>query len=149
LCPLSTVPVIYGIGLNYKKHIEESSFPTPEFPVVFTKPDDSLAGPYEDIPIDSRCLNIDYEAELTVIIGKDFKNFKRGDDPLDYILGILSATTCRRGTGRLRTDVEISTAWPSHSTNSHLWDPLSLVLTVHFFEGLCKMVSQIYRCRLE
>ncbi|EXJ53345.1 uncharacterized protein A1O5_13416 [Cladophialophora psammophila CBS 110553] len=28
LCPLESVPLIYGIGLNYKKHIEESSFPS-------------------------------------------------------------------------------------------------------------------------
>lgn len=87
LSPLESIPLVYGIGLNYKKHIEESSFPTPEFPVVFTKPGDSLAGPYEDIPVDPRCEQLDYEGELLIVIGKDVKNFRKGDDPLPYVLG--------------------------------------------------------------
>lgn len=87
LCPLESTPLVYGIGLNYKKHIEESGFPTPEFPVVFTKPGDSLAGPYEDIPVDARCEQLDYEGELLVVIGKDVRNFRKGEDPLPYILG--------------------------------------------------------------
>jgi 2-keto-4-pentenoate hydratase/2-oxohepta-3-ene-1,7-dioic acid hydratase in catechol pathway len=87
LSPLESIPLVYGIGLNYKKHIEESGFPTPEFPVVFTKPGDSLAGPYEDIPVDERCELLDYEGELLVVIGKDVRNFRKGEDPLPYILG--------------------------------------------------------------
>lgn len=88
LCPLPSVPIIYGIGMNYKKHIEEVNLPVPQYPVIFTKPPDALAGPYEDIPIDSRCMNMDYEGELCVIIGSDCKNFIKGThDPLDYILG--------------------------------------------------------------
>lgn len=87
LCPLKSTPIVYGIGLNYKKHIEEASFPTPEFPVVFTKPEDSLAGPYEDIPVEARCEQLDYEGELLIIIGKEVKNFRKGEDVLPYILG--------------------------------------------------------------
>ncbi|EXJ87213.1 hypothetical protein A1O3_04172 [Capronia epimyces CBS 606.96] len=87
LAPLASVPLIYGVGLNYKKHIAEASFPTPEFPVIFTKPNDALAGPYEDVPVDPEVVELDYEGELSVVIGKDVKNFKKGDDPLPYILG--------------------------------------------------------------
>ncbi|OQU93763.1 hypothetical protein CLAIMM_00237 [Cladophialophora immunda] len=87
LCPLSAVPVIFGIGLNYRKHAEETGFPLPSYPLVFTKPSDSLAGPYEDIPIDPDAKELDYEVELTVIIGRDVKNLAETEDPLEYILG--------------------------------------------------------------
>jgi 2-keto-4-pentenoate hydratase/2-oxohepta-3-ene-1,7-dioic acid hydratase in catechol pathway len=87
LCPLPSVPIFYGIGLNYKRHIEEAGFPVPQYPVIFTKPPDALAGPYDDILIDARCTNMDYEGELSIIIGKDCKNFAKGADPLEYILG--------------------------------------------------------------
>ncbi|KAJ4991087.1 fumarylacetoacetate hydrolase [Stagonosporopsis vannaccii] len=87
LCPLAQVPIIYGIGLNYKKHIEEASFPVPAYPTVFTKGSGALAGPYEDIPVNPQCLNMDYEGEMCIIIGKDCKNFNVKDDPADYILG--------------------------------------------------------------
>lgn len=87
LSPLPTVPLFYGIGLNYKRHIEEAGFPVPQYPVVFTKPPAALAGPFEDIPIDPRCVNMDYEGELCIVIGKDCKNLTKGADPLEYVLG--------------------------------------------------------------
>ena len=48
---------------------------------------DALAGPYEDVPIDPPIKDVDYEGELTVIIGKDVKNLPEAADPLDYVLG--------------------------------------------------------------
>ncbi|KAI9740330.1 MAG: hypothetical protein M1834_004909 [Cirrosporium novae-zelandiae] len=88
LSPLPTTPFIYGIGLNYKHHIEECGFPTPKYPTVFTKPPDALAGPFEDITVNKECqATMDYEGELTAIIGKDCKNIGPDEDPLDYVLG--------------------------------------------------------------
>ncbi|KAE8366465.1 fumarylacetoacetate hydrolase family protein [Aspergillus caelatus] len=88
LCPLPSVPIIYGIGMNYKGHIEEVKLPVPRHPVIFTKPPDALTGPYDDILTDSSCTNLDYEGELCVIIGKDCKDFtKTTENPLDYVLG--------------------------------------------------------------
>lgn len=56
-------------------------------PVVFTKPADALAGPYDDIPIhpDAQGM-LDYEGEVTVVIGKDAKNVSEAD-ALQYVLG--------------------------------------------------------------
>ncbi|KAH7131830.1 fumarylacetoacetate hydrolase family protein [Dendryphion nanum] len=88
LCPLPLIPIYYGIGLNYKQHIAESGFPTPQYPVVFTKPPGALAGPYQDIAIDAQCTNMDYEGELCVIIGKEIRNFKKDSmDVNEYVLG--------------------------------------------------------------
>ncbi|KAK6383408.1 hypothetical protein LTS17_002700 [Exophiala oligosperma] len=64
-----------------------SEFKIPTFPVVFTKYPDVLAGPYESIPINPEAHELDYEGELSIVIGKDAKNLKESDDPLDYILG--------------------------------------------------------------
>lgn len=46
-----------------------------------------MAGPYQDIAVDAIAKELDYEGELTVVIGKDVKNLKPTDDPLDYVLG--------------------------------------------------------------
>lgn len=59
----------------------------PTYPPVFTKPADALAGPFEPIEIhpDAQPL-LDYEGELTVIIGRDAKNVSE-KSALDYVLG--------------------------------------------------------------
>jgi 2-keto-4-pentenoate hydratase/2-oxohepta-3-ene-1,7-dioic acid hydratase in catechol pathway len=59
----------------------------PKYPVSFIKPADSLAGPFDAINIhaDAREL-LDYEGELTIVIGKDAKDVTE-DTALDYVLG--------------------------------------------------------------
>lgn len=59
----------------------------PTNPVVFTKPADALTGPYEDISIHPEAQSqLDYEGELSIIIGKDGKNISEAD-ALSYVLG--------------------------------------------------------------
>jgi 2-keto-4-pentenoate hydratase/2-oxohepta-3-ene-1,7-dioic acid hydratase in catechol pathway len=92
------------IGLNYAHHAKEANVcPTPlginiqtdhhlqltvpTNPVVFTKPADALAGPYEDVPIHPEAQSqLDYEGELCAIIATDCKNVSP-DQALDYVLG--------------------------------------------------------------
>lgn len=59
----------------------------PKYPPIFTKPADSLAGPDEDIEIhpDAQGM-LDWEGELTVIMGRDAKNVS-SEEALDYVLG--------------------------------------------------------------
>lgn len=59
----------------------------PPYPVVFTKPADALAGPLDPVPIhpDAQGM-LDYEGELTVVIGKDAKNVSEAD-ALSHVLG--------------------------------------------------------------
>ncbi|KAF4493701.1 fumarylacetoacetate hydrolase family [Fusarium agapanthi] len=57
-----------------------------EYPVIFTKPPDALAGPFEDIAVHPDCLNMDYEAEMCLVLGKDCKDLE-ADDVFEYILG--------------------------------------------------------------
>ncbi|EWZ28689.1 hypothetical protein FOCG_07414 [Fusarium oxysporum f. sp. radicis-lycopersici 26381] len=58
----------------------------PANPVIFMKPADALAGPYDDITIPKEAHLMDYEGELCIIIGKDGKDIQP-QDALDYILG--------------------------------------------------------------
>ncbi|GKZ64428.1 hypothetical protein AnigIFM50267_003897 [Aspergillus niger] len=87
LRPVPSTPLVICIGLNYKQHAKEASLDVPTYPPVFTKPADALAGPFETIPIHRDAQShLDYEGELTVVIGKDAKNVS-AEDALDYVLG--------------------------------------------------------------
>jgi len=79
---------IYGIGLNYRKHAEETGAKIPTHPVVFFKSPAALQDPEGPIvlPRKLRSDEVDYEAELGVIIGYECKNVSRAN-ALDYVLG--------------------------------------------------------------
>ncbi|KXS09160.1 fumarylacetoacetate hydrolase family protein [Gonapodya prolifera JEL478] len=88
LSPLESTPLIPCIGLNYRKHAEESGHPIPKYPMLFQKPPTSLAGPFETItlPAFTNDGQMDYEGELCVVIGKGGKNIPL-DKALDHVLG--------------------------------------------------------------
>jgi 2-keto-4-pentenoate hydratase/2-oxohepta-3-ene-1,7-dioic acid hydratase in catechol pathway len=87
LSPLERIPLCVCIGLNYRKHAQEANLKIPPYPVVFTKPADALNGPYSSVSIHPEAQGmLDYEGELTVVIGKDAKNVSEAD-ALDYVLG--------------------------------------------------------------
>ncbi|KAJ3464859.1 hypothetical protein MRS44_009645 [Fusarium solani] len=87
LCPLPHTPIFMCVGLNYKQHADEAKLPYGEYPTIFTKPPDALAGPFEDISINPICANMDYEAELCVVLKKDCKNLTTSRDISEFILG--------------------------------------------------------------
>ena len=74
------------IGLNYRDHAKESNMPLPERPVVFSKFSSAVIGPGEPIVIPATSQQVDYEAELAVVIGRRAKNVK-ADRAYDYVLG--------------------------------------------------------------
>ncbi|KAG4421560.1 hypothetical protein IFR04_005287 [Cadophora malorum] len=87
LSPIESIPIFECIGLNYAHHAKEANLTPPSHPVVFTKPADALAGPYEDIPIHPEAQSqLDYEGELTIIISRDGKNIPESE-ALSYVLG--------------------------------------------------------------
>lgn len=83
---------IIGIGLNYRRHAEESGMGLPEHPVVFFKGPGALQHPDEPIvlPRHLRSDEVDYECELAIVIGKACKNASK-DDALTYVLGYTCA----------------------------------------------------------
>ena len=74
------------IGLNYRDHAAESNMPIPERPVIFSKFSTCVIAPGEPVVIPPTSHQVDYEAELAVVIGRRAKNVK-ASRALDYVLG--------------------------------------------------------------
>lgn len=74
------------VGLNYKRHAEESGMSLPEYPVLFSKYNNALTGHGEEVPLPDVAEQYDYEAELGVVIGKQAKNISR-EQALEYVFG--------------------------------------------------------------
>ena len=61
---------IICLGLNYRAHVEETERELPTYPVLFNKFSESLTGPYAPIVKPPESGQVDYEAELAVVIGR-------------------------------------------------------------------------------
>ena len=83
-------PMILALGVNYRRHAEETGLRIPEMPLIFQKGTNSVIGPAEAILLPSAGPDeVDYEAELAVIIGKGGKNI-----PLDQAEEAVFGYTC-------------------------------------------------------
>jgi 2-keto-4-pentenoate hydratase/2-oxohepta-3-ene-1,7-dioic acid hydratase in catechol pathway len=81
---------IICIGLNYRRHAEETNSPIPATPVIFSKFNNSIAAHGEDVPLPPVDTEYDYEAELGVVIGKTARDVSEAD-ALDYVFGYCTA----------------------------------------------------------
>jgi len=77
---------IICVGLNYRKHADETNAPYPEVPILFNKFDNTLTGHRSDIPIPNVTKQLDYEVELGIVIGEKIKNVKE-ENALDHVFG--------------------------------------------------------------
>jgi len=68
--PFARPGKIVCVGLNYRDHAEESGMEPPKWPLLFAKWPSSLIGPGVPIVIPAQAKEVDYEAELGVVIGK-------------------------------------------------------------------------------
>jgi 2-keto-4-pentenoate hydratase/2-oxohepta-3-ene-1,7-dioic acid hydratase in catechol pathway len=87
---------ILAVGLNYAAHAAEQNIKPPETPLVFTKCVTSLIGPEDAIHLPRISDQIDHEAELAVVIGKEARSVS-ADRAYDYIAGytIMNDVTAR------------------------------------------------------
>ena len=80
---------IWCVGRNYHAHAKEladsvfkaSNTDTKAWPIVFTKVPECVVGPSDDVRLPGAAISsqIDYEAELAVVIGKGGKNIAQAD----------------------------------------------------------------------
>ena len=91
LAPVVPTDIIC-IGLNYRRHAQETGAKTPEYPIVFWKGVNTLQHPGDPIEIPKHLASeeVDYECELAVVIGKACKNVSRAN-ALDHVLGYTCA----------------------------------------------------------
>jgi 2,4-didehydro-3-deoxy-L-rhamnonate hydrolase len=81
---------IVCVGLNYRDHAEEQGVALPERPLLFAKWPNTLIGDGEAIRIPAISQNVDYEAELGVVIGRRATGVTV-DDALSFVQGYVVA----------------------------------------------------------
>jgi 2-keto-4-pentenoate hydratase/2-oxohepta-3-ene-1,7-dioic acid hydratase in catechol pathway len=74
LAPIPYPPKIICLGLNYRDHAAEQNATIPDEPIIFMKPYTTIIGPNENIVKPSFVKQLDYEAELAIVIGRKAKN---------------------------------------------------------------------------
>jgi acylpyruvate hydrolase len=87
LAPVVVTPQkIICVGLNYARHVREVGRHMPEFPALFSKFGDSLIGPYDELAIPPDVRQMDWEAELAVVMGREARRVSESE-ALDYVAG--------------------------------------------------------------
>jgi acylpyruvate hydrolase len=84
------------VGLNYRSHILEMGRSLPETPTLFAKYSAALIGAHDEIVLPPESKEMDWEAELAVIIGRSVRRAS-SDDAWDAIAGfsVLNDVTAR------------------------------------------------------
>jgi 2-keto-4-pentenoate hydratase/2-oxohepta-3-ene-1,7-dioic acid hydratase in catechol pathway len=81
---------IVCVGLNYRDHAEEQGVALPERPLLFAKWPNTLLGNGEAIRIPAISKQVDYEAELGVVIGRRASGVSVAD-AFDFVRGYVVA----------------------------------------------------------
>ncbi|MFD1067735.1 fumarylacetoacetate hydrolase family protein [Oceanobacillus locisalsi] len=84
--PLGKAKKVICVGKNYQEHVHEMQSDIPDYPVLFAKFDNAIIGPEDAIYYPSITEKLDYEVELTVVIGKTASKVSK-EDAFDYIAG--------------------------------------------------------------
>jgi 2-keto-4-pentenoate hydratase/2-oxohepta-3-ene-1,7-dioic acid hydratase in catechol pathway len=128
------------IGLNYRDHAAELGMPLPQRPVVFSKFTTAVIAAGEPIKVPASSTQVDYEAELAIVIGRRAKNV-RADDAMRYVFGYtafndVTARDFQAGDGQWQRSKSCDTfapMGPSIFTADTIKDPsnLGIRLTVN------------------
>ena len=86
LAPILDPQKIVCLGLNYRDHAAESGMAIPEEPVLFSKYPSALIGPGAEIVLPRVSTEVDYEAELVVVIGQRGRDIPR-ESAYQYVAG--------------------------------------------------------------
>lgn len=88
--PVAGIRQFVAIGLNYRRHAEESGLPIPTEPVVFTKALTSIAGPNDDVRLPDGSEATDWEIELGLVIGTKAHKVSK-ENALRHVAGYVLA----------------------------------------------------------
>jgi 2-keto-4-pentenoate hydratase/2-oxohepta-3-ene-1,7-dioic acid hydratase in catechol pathway len=86
--PIPDPPKVICIGLNYRDHAEESGAAIPREPVVFSKFATAINGPHDPIVLPRVSQEVDYEAELVLVIGRKGRHIPR-ESAGSYLAGYM------------------------------------------------------------
>jgi 2-keto-4-pentenoate hydratase/2-oxohepta-3-ene-1,7-dioic acid hydratase in catechol pathway len=88
--PIARPSKIIAVGLNYRDHAAESKMDLPDRPLLFAKWPNSLIGDGDAIRIPPESAQVDFEAELGVVIGQA----SRGPVPVSRALDLVAGYIC-------------------------------------------------------
>lgn len=84
--PIAGVGKIVCIGLNYRKHAEETGAAVPPEPLVFMKATTALSGPYDPVILPKGATKGDWEVEYAIVIGKTARHVCEAE-AMDHVAG--------------------------------------------------------------
>lgn len=90
VAPIYNPDKVLCIGMNYKDHCEEQNAPIPTEPVIFNKFPSCIIGPTDDLIYPEETKELDWEVELTIVIGREAKKVKE-EDAMNYVFGFTVA----------------------------------------------------------
>jgi 2,4-didehydro-3-deoxy-L-rhamnonate hydrolase len=89
--PVARPNNVICIGMNYAAHAAESGALPPSIPVVFLKPNNTVAGPFDASPIPPLSAKYDWEVELGVVIGREVSYLSSVAEAADAVAGYVIA----------------------------------------------------------
>lgn len=89
--PIGRPHQIVCIGLNYADHAAETGAEIPSEPIIFTKPPNTLVGPFDDVRIPPTSVKTDWEVELAIVIGSQSRYLNNEGEALKNIAGYMVA----------------------------------------------------------
>lgn len=84
--PVAGVRKIVCIGLNYRKHAQETGMAVPAEPVIFMKATSAISGPYDPVILPKGATKGDWEVEYAIIIGKTARYISEAR-AMDHVAG--------------------------------------------------------------
>lgn len=85
----------FGVGLNYRSHLERLGSAAPAHPLAYLKPDSALVGADDEIAYPAMTEQLDYEVELVAVLARPWA---MSCEPLAVCLATRWATISVRGT---------------------------------------------------
>ena len=84
--PVGNVGKIIGCALTYGKHAKEAGLETPKEPMFMLTSRTAINGPFDDVIIPRGGTELDWEAELVVVLGKG-GSYIAVEDAMDHVAG--------------------------------------------------------------
>ena len=139
------------IGLNYRKHAQETGNAVPRYPIAFAKNLSAVQNPHDPVVLPVVAVDppeVDYEAELAFVVGRPCKNVTPAN-ALDYVLGFMCANDIsarrwqgKRGGGQWYTGKSFDTfcpLGPELVSPAAVGDPQALAISFHLNGNLMQV----------
>ncbi|MDO7488700.1 fumarylacetoacetate hydrolase family protein [Peribacillus frigoritolerans] len=124
LPPIAKPDKIICVGLNYFDHCKETGMEPPVSPVIFSKYSNAIAGHNDAIEIPINSNEVDFEAELAFVIGREAKHVSE-DEAIEYVFGytIINDISAR--------DLQFQDGQWSRGKTADTFAPLGPVIVTH------------------